>query len=226
MSHFCRFVVPSISVIMSTRALRPQGRASSVPARVRSVHGSAQLEDTALVRRAITGDHWAEEALYRRHAETLLGTCTRLLRDSIDAEDVVQDAFVDAFEQLRSLRDPAQFRSWLTGIAVHKVHRRLRRRKLLRALGLWNDRREESLDNCLATGVSAEYFAEIVCLDHVLRQLPDAERIAWQLRYAEGFRLEEVAELCGCSLATVKRRIAQADALVRRSVAFEEASRE
>jgi len=225
-SHFCRFVVPSISVAMSNRALRPQGRASSVPARVRSVRGAEQLEDTTLVSRALDGDHWAEEALYRRHAVALLGACTRLLRDSTDAEDVVQDAFVDAFEQLRSLRDPAQFRSWLTGIAVHKVHRRLRRRKLLRALGLWNDRREDSLDNCLATGISAEQFAEIVCLDHVLRQLPDTERIAWQLRYAEGFRLEEVAQLCSCSLATVKRRIAQADALVHRSVAIEEASRE
>ncbi len=168
------------------------------------------------------GDRHADEALYRRYAAMLLGVCTRLLRDRDDAEDVVQDAFVDALEQLSALRDPTQFRRWLMGITVHKVHRRLRRRKLLRALGLWDARREASLDTCIGTGVSAEYYAEIVCLDHALRQLPDAQRVAWQLRYVEGWQLEEIADYCRCSLATVKRRIARADTLVRRAVALEE----
>jgi RNA polymerase sigma-70 factor, ECF subfamily len=219
-------VVPSNAIAMSSRVLRPVNRASGAAEPVRSVSGAEQSTDSALVNRAIAGDRWAEEALYRRHAETLLGACTRLLRDPTDAEDVVQDAFIDAFGELGNLREPSQFRAWLTGIAVHKVHRRLRRRKLLRALGLWNSEREQSLENCLAPGVSAECYAEIICLDLTLRRLPDAQRIAWQLRYAEGFRLEEVATLCGCSLATAKRRIAEADAQVRRSVTLEEAGRE
>lgn len=211
---------------MPNRALRPVGPNPGAPERVRSVLGAEYPSDSVLVNRALAGDGWAEEALYRRHAEALLGACTRLLRDRFDAEDVVQDAFVDAFEELSCLRDTRQFRSWLVGIAVHKVHRRLRRRKLLRVLGLGNNRREESLESCLASGVPAECYAEIICLDYALRGLPDAQRIAWQLRYAEGFRLEEVADLCGCSLATAKRRIAEADARVRRTVALEEAGRE
>jgi RNA polymerase sigma-70 factor (ECF subfamily) len=105
---------------------------------------------------------------------------------------------------------------------VHKVHRRLRRRKLLLALGLWNQEREESLESCIAPGVSAEQYAEIVCLDYTLRKLPDAERVAWQLRYVEGQSLDEVAEQCGCSLSTVKRRIGNADAVVRRWVGPQE----
>jgi RNA polymerase sigma-70 factor (ECF subfamily) len=181
-----------------------------------------QLSDADLVQRAVAGDHWAEEALYRRHATLLLGVCTRLLRDGADAEDVVQDAFVDALEQLATLRAPAEFRRWLTGIAVHKVHRHFRRRKLLSALGLWNARREESFESCLVPGVSAEHYAEVMCLDYALGQLPDNQRIAWQLRYVEGCRLEEVAGHCRCSLATVKRRIAEADAFVRRTVELEE----
>jgi RNA polymerase sigma-70 factor (ECF subfamily) len=151
-----------------------------------------------------------------------LGLCTRLLRHAADAEDVVQDAFVDAFDQVRSLREPSMFRRWLTGIAVHKAHRRLRRRKLLRALGLGDANQSESLEACLASTVSPEAYAEIICLDHVLTQLPDAQRIAWQLRYVEGYQFEEVAELCSCSLSTAKRRLAQADARVRQHVEFEE----
>jgi RNA polymerase sigma-70 factor (ECF subfamily) len=206
---------------MTIRALTPVAHARSASDRVRSVSGMEHLPDSVLVERSLTGDSWAEEMLYRRHAAMLLGLCTRLLRDGADAEDVVQDAFLDALEELATLRDPAQFRGWLTGIAVHKVHRRLRRRKLLRALGLWEPRNAESLESCLAPGVSAEHYADIVCLDMALRKLADALRISWELRYIEGFRLEEVAKHCGCSLATVKRRIAEADALVRRYVEFD-----
>jgi RNA polymerase sigma-70 factor (ECF subfamily) len=185
-----------------------------------------QLADSELVRRAVAGDHWAEEVLYRRYAAILLGVCTRLLRGRADAEDVVQDAFVDALDQLATLRDPAEFRRWLTGIAVHKVHRHFRRRRLLRALGLWNSRQEEPLESLLAAGVPAEHYAQVMCLDYALRQLPEVQRIAWQLRYLEGCRLEEVAGHCRCSLATVKRRIAEADTFVRRTVELEEAGLE
>src|SRR5687767_14795025 len=129
---------------MPIRAVTPLAHARSAADGVRSVSGMEQLPDSVLVERSLTGDRWAEEMLYRRHAAALLGLCTRLLRDGADAEDVVQDAFVDALEELATLREPAQFRKWLTGIAVHKVHRRLRRRKLLRALGLWEPRSVES----------------------------------------------------------------------------------
>jgi len=205
---------------MSIRTLE-----SALGAKSRVVPGSEPVATSELVRRALDGDRWAEEMLYRRHASTLLGVCTRLLRDGAEAEDVVQDAFVDAFLQLETLREASQFGAWLTGIAIHKAHRRLRRRRLLRALGLWSARREQPLEECLAPGVSPERYAEIVCLDAVLRRLPDARRVAWQLRYLEGFQLDEVARHCGCSLATIKRRIAEADALVRHHVDFEEESR-
>ncbi len=203
---------------------RPFSAASELGAQVRPVR-AREGSDAELVRRARDGDHWAEEMLYRRHASFVLGLCTRLLRHASDAEDVVQDAFVDAFEQMQSLRESEMFRRWLTGIAVHKAHRRLRRRKLLRALGLGDCKQYETLENCLAQGASPEVYAEIVCLDHVLTLLPDAQRIAWQLRHVEGYRLEEVAALCECSLATAKRRLSLADSSVRKHVQVEEVSR-
>jgi RNA polymerase sigma-70 factor (ECF subfamily) len=211
---------------MSNPVTRVAPIASRGLERPNSTGSAEQFADSDLVKRAIAGDRWAEEALYRRHGAMLLGLCTRLLRDRPDAEDVLQDAFVDALGQLSTLRDPAQFSAWLTAIAVHKVHRRLRRRKLLRLLGLWGDRPEDLLESCLAPGVSAEHYADIVCLDQALQQLADAARIAWQLRHVEGCRLEEVAQHCGCSLATAKRRIAEADALVRRYIEYEGAARE
>jgi len=189
---------------------------------VRPVTTGRDVTDAELVRRACQDDRWAEEMLYRRHAAFVLGVCSRLLRHGSDAEDVVQDAYVDAFDQLSDLHEPQLFRRWLMGIAVHKVHRRLRRRRLLRALGLADSQQEQCLDSCLASGASPEVYADIVCLDHALRKLPDAPRVAWQLRYVEGYRLGEVAELCHCSLATAKRRIADAEKIVHEVVHIQE----
>ncbi len=211
-----------LQVAMVQTASRPPLSAPNKGANVRSVVAVHDVTDADLVRRACQGDRWAEEMLYRRHAGSALGLCTRLLRHSSDAEDVVQDAFVDAYAQLKSLREPQLFRRWLTGIAVHKAHRRLRRRRLLRALGFSDSRQDQSLESCLASGASPEVYADIVCLDHALRKLADAPRIAWQLRTIEGYRLEEVAELCNCSLATVKRRFADAESAVRKFVHIEE----
>jgi DNA-directed RNA polymerase specialized sigma24 family protein len=74
----------------------------------------------------------------------------------------------------------------------------------------------------LARGASPEVYADIVCLDHALHTLPDATRVAWQLRYVEGYQLSEVAELCHCSLATAKRRIADAERIVHKVVPIQE----
>jgi RNA polymerase sigma-70 factor (ECF subfamily) len=183
-----------------------------------------EITDAELVGRAQKGDRWAEEMLYRRHAGFVTGLCSRLLRHALDAEDTVQDAFVDVLEQLERLRDPAMFRRWLTGIAVHKAHRRLRRRRLLRWLGLGDPGQEEAIQSSASHSVSPEMHVELERLDRVLKALPDADRIAWQLRHVEGCELEEVADLCRCSRSTAQRRINRADGVVRSQVSLEESN--
>ncbi|AKU99350.1 RNA polymerase sigma factor RpoE [Labilithrix luteola] len=130
--------------------------------------------------------------------------------------DVLQDAFVTAFEDLAELRQPGAFRTWIHRITVRLVHRRFRRRRLLRLLGLDRERDEVSLDALAVESASAEARAELRWLDEALRKATDADRIAWLLRHVEGLAVDEVASACGCSPATAKRRIASADAVVLR----------
>ena len=106
----------------------------------------ASQEDAALVEAVCAGDRSAEAVLYRRHAGPILNLATRLLRSHEEALDVLQDAFVIAFESLADLREPAAFRPWLQRVVVHLVHRRFRRRKLLGMLGLWRTSTPTSLD--------------------------------------------------------------------------------
>ena len=180
---------------------------------------SEALSDEELVRRALTGDRWGREMLYRRHAGSLLAMTVRLLADRGEAEEIVQDTFVTAFEQLGTLREPGAVRGWLGQIAVNLVRRRFRRGRLMRFLGLDRGADDATLEALADPGVSSDQRAELALVDRLLRGMSPALRLAWMLRRVDGLELGEVASLCGCSLATVKRRIAGADALVGRHVA-------
>lgn len=166
--------------------------------------------DAELVGRARAGDRWASEALYRRHAADALRLAGCLLRRRADAEDVLQDAFVTALTKLSSLQDPAAFGGWLARIVANQARSRMRRRWWLGWTRRDDDGDDLVLDSMAAPGAPAEIRAELVWLDKALAALPDKERFAWTLRYVEGWELTEVAGLCECSLATVKRRLATA----------------
>jgi RNA polymerase sigma-70 factor (ECF subfamily) len=168
------------------------------------------VTDTDLAARVRDGDRWAEEALFRRYVAYITALSYRLLRDRAESEDVVQDSFLDAFAQIRNGSEPTAFRPWLAGIAVHKVHRRFRRRKLKALFGLRYATAESVLSHSAHAGILPELRTELGLLDLALSTLAEEDRAAWMLRYVEGYELEEVASFSGCSLSTAKRRIGRA----------------
>lgn len=212
MSHFGRAVVLFPRVRAPSKTPDP----SIVELRL------TEPDDRELVLRARDGDRWAEDMLVRRHFGAIASTAARLLGDREEARDLVQDTFEAALSELPKLREPAAFRSWLLQIAVHKAQRRFRRRRLLRMFGLDRSSEHEGLSELAAADASPEQRTELVLLDQVLSRLAPVERTAWTLRYVEGLALDEIAGLCGCSLATIKRKIMAADHRVREHVNLEE----
>ena len=195
---------------------------SPTAARLRLIGGALSADpaegpsDEALVLRARAADSGstpAFELLYRRHAATALNLAVRIQGSTADVEDIVHDAFVRAHQRLAELREPAAFRSWLGSIVVRLVRTRLRRRRLVAVLGLASPEPVD-LDAVAAPGGDPEARVLLAQVYALLQTLPTDERIAWTLRYVERHRLESVAELAGCSLATAKRRIARAQAFL------------
>jgi RNA polymerase sigma-70 factor (ECF subfamily) len=191
-------------------------------ARLRLVEGAAsprghrqrlgaigELDDAQLVALAKQNDIVAFEALYRRHSAFAVNLAVRIQGNSTDAEDVVHDAFVRVHTRLNELREGAAFRSWLGSIVVRLVRTRLRRRRLLQVLGLHTPDRVD-LDVVASDEAGPEVRAQLAQLYALLRAMPPSDRIAWTLRHVERHRLEAVADLMHCSLATVKRRIQRA----------------
>lgn len=210
--------VALVRVMVRPRAIRLEATVTPIVRRERADDPS----DAALVDRVCGGDRSAEEQLFRRHVDYIAALSLRLLGDRTEADDVVQETFLDALSQLRSVNAPSSLRAWLAGIAVHKTHRRFRRRKLRALLGLYQASHGGGLEGCAHERTSPELRTELGLVDAALSNVADADRAAWMLRYVEGYVLEEVAELCGCSLATAKRRIKRAQEIVRAHVELDE----
>ena len=168
--------------------------------------------DVALVLRARQGDRTAHSALYQRHAATIFGSLVRLFRSREEAEDALHDAFVIALDKLDQLREPSQFRAWVMRAAVRVVFRRRRRQRILSAFFGPAPREEPMLPP------GAEAHSELRELFRTLSAASIEARLAWTLRNVEGYALQDVALACDCSLATVKRRISEADELIERKL--------
>jgi RNA polymerase sigma-70 factor (ECF subfamily) len=165
--------------------------------------------DAELVGRVLEHDRAAFEELYRRHAPFAFSLVVRLQGSKTDVEDLVHDAFLRVHSDLAGLRDPGSFRAWLGSIVVSQVRMRMRRGRLLRALGLGSSDPVD-LDSLASEAAGPDVRAQLAQLYALLRVMPADERIAWTLRHVERHRLEELAELTGCSLATAKRRLQRA----------------
>lgn len=168
------------------------------------------LDDATLVERALDGDRWAMEALYRRHVRRVTNAVTRMIGRTAEADDVVQETFLVGFSRLERLRDPAAFRGWISRIAVNEVRMRLRKRRWMRRLALDRDEDDACLEALASGDASPEVRAELSRIDALLAKMDVELRMAWMLRYVEGWELTEVATALDCSLATAKRRIRDA----------------
>ncbi|MEZ4221883.1 MAG: sigma-70 family RNA polymerase sigma factor [Polyangiaceae bacterium] len=179
------------------------------PAPARDAGPAGQLGDAELVALARDGHINAFEVLYRRHAGFALNLGVRVQGNATDVEDVVHDAFIRAHHRLDELREASSFKAWIGSIVVRLVRSRLRRRRLLQGLGLGASEPVD-LDAVAAPDASPEARAQLAQIYALMCTMPADDRIAWILRHVEHHRLEAVADLTGCSLATVKRRIARA----------------
>ena len=167
--------------------------------------------DAALVSRALNGDGWAEEAIFRRHVHFVTSLAAKLLRRQSEVEDVVQDTFLQAFRDLHKLIIPARLKHWLASITVHRANALYRRRRIKQFLGLDGGVDDERLCEQLRVDASQEIVMELCLLDSVFDKLSASERTCWVLRKFEEYRLVEIAAITGLSLATTKRRITSAN---------------
>lgn len=172
---------------------------------VRDITPDAEIGDDVLVRRLVAREDAAASAAWRRYASLVRGLAMRVLGPRNEIEDLVQDVFASLFRRIDTLRDPSALRSFIVGITLREIRSELRRRHVRRWLRL-TDSGELPDQPAGGTASDDEVFDR---LHRALDTLEPRARIVFVLRHIEGFELTEVASAAGCSLATVKRVLAQ-----------------
>ena len=147
------------------------------------------------------------DEIYRRYCRYVAAVIVRIDGRATDVDDLVQDTFVEAAAGIEQLRDPAAIKGWLATIAVRVVRRRLRARRFWRFLGFERQIDTSNLVDPAASPVDRLLLRSVY---RVLDDMPAEERIAFCLHTIEGETVEAVADLCGCTYATAKRRVARA----------------
>jgi RNA polymerase sigma-70 factor (ECF subfamily) len=169
--------------------------------------------DAALVRRAVAGEMAAFEQLYRRHAGRVHGAILRLVgMDRARAEELTQDAFVQAWRKLGSFRFESAFATWLHRLGVNIALMDLRIR-----------RDEDTMDDddlqAAAGGEVPFCAAERGDLERAVAALPTRARAVLVLHDVEGFKHEEISAELGMAVGSSKAQLHRARGLLRRALA-------
>src|SRR6201997_3942613 len=179
-------------------------------------------DELALVQAAKGGDVGAFEELVKKYDRNVFRIAQHITQNREDAEDVVQDAFLKAFQNLGQFQGQSKFYTWLVRIAVNEALMRLRRRRPERMVSL--DEEVKTEDDSVPREVAdwspnpeQQYTqAELrELLDKTIHGLPASFRTVFVLRDVEGLSTEETAEALDLSIPAVKSRLLRASLQLR-----------
>jgi RNA polymerase sigma-70 factor (ECF subfamily) len=174
--------------------------------------------DEEVVDRVLAGETALYEIIMRRYNQRLYRVARSIVRDDAEAEDVMQDTYVRAYQHLDQFSRLAPFSTWLTRIAVNESLARSRRRSRLEQLDL-QEGDPESPANPVECAPNPEQSTSTAELGHLLEEallsLPEQFRTVLMFRDVEELSTAETAEALGITEQNVKVRLHRARALVR-----------
>jgi RNA polymerase sigma-70 factor, ECF subfamily len=177
------------------------------------------MTDDEVVSRVLAGETPLYEVVMRRYNQRLYRIARAILRDETEAEDVMQQAYVEAYAHLQQFAGRARFSTWLTKIAVHEALHRVRRRRREPRAGLSQGGEEEVVRDREAPGPNPEEQAHReklrTLLESAIDALPRRYRSVFVLREVEGMSTAETAVCLGIREDAVKTRLSRARALLR-----------
>lgn len=176
----------------------------------------ATIGDTEAIAAARRGDHEAFCALVARYQEVAFRTAFLVVRDAALAEDVAQEAFVRAYQNLGSFREGEPFRPWVlrivTNLALNEVRSRSRRRGLIERVARFRQETQPAPER------EAELDEERQLLWHAINELREEDRVVLYLRYFLDLPEREIALAIGHPPGTVKSRLNRASGRLRQVI--------
>ena len=183
--------------------------------------GWVTLRDEQVVERILAGQTALFEVLMRRHNERLYRAARAILKDESEAEDVMQQAYINAYNHLRQFDGRSRFATWLTRIAIHEAIARARRRGRYASMDAASPfAADVPAPASTSPDPERQAFARELgrLMESAIDRLPDGSREVFMLREVEGMSTEEVAEALAVSESVVKTRLSRARAALKRDL--------
>lgn len=161
-------------------------------------------KNTELVEACKLGDRTAQYKLYSLYAKSMFNVCFRILNHRGEAEDVLQEAFIDAFAKLGSFRQEASFGVWLKQIVVNKAISSLRKKKL-DLVDIENEEyrlESESFSESISEPDENSCDYRVEAITKGVEMLPEGYRVVLSLYLFEGYDHEEISSVLGISVST------------------------
>jgi RNA polymerase sigma-70 factor (ECF subfamily) len=189
---------------------------------VEKTENTAPLSDEEVVRRILAGETALFEIVMRRYNQRLYRMARAILRDDAEAEDVMQDAYVRAYQHLSQFAGRAKFSTWLTRIAIHEALARVRRRNRVEQFSPAESNDGDGDMNFAATSLNPEERTSVseLCkaLEEAILSIPEQYRLVLMMRDVEQLSTLETASALQLTEQNVKVRLHRARALVRKQL--------
>jgi RNA polymerase sigma-70 factor, ECF subfamily len=182
---------------------------------------TSAMDQRELIRRAQDGDQQAFAVLYNLHKRRIYSLCLRMVHNVADAEDLMQEAFLQVYRKLHTFRGESAFSTWLHRVAVNVVLMSLRKKP-------WRETPVEELagppdseTTPPVLGCEDELLAHSVdriALERALGCLPPGYRLVFALHDILGYEHQEMAEILGCSAGNCKSQLHKARLKLRKAL--------
>jgi RNA polymerase sigma factor (sigma-70 family) len=170
---------------------------------------SLQSTTLTLIENCLQGNRESYRLLYDQYSKAMYNTAFRILNNQADAEDILQEAFIDAFQSLKTFRNQASFGSWLKRIVIHKSINHIKRDRKS-----WVEVDRQEIDQYAyqdeAVPDESEFVYRVESIKQAIRLLPDGYRTVISLHLIENVKQEDIAQLLGISHATVRTQYLRA----------------
>ena len=181
-----------------------------------------EAHEIELVKRLQAGDQQAFDELYQQYYQRAVALAYRFTKDYADAEDIVQESFIQVHKSINTLQEPAYFYSWLNRIIHNKCVNLFYRNRnenavdpaKMEAVKTYEEKRRYMLPHR-----ESDYISEQEVLQRILSQMDDKYREVVELAYLQQMKLEEIAKLLDLPLGTIKTRCRRAKSELKRLIA-------
>jgi len=172
------------------------------------------LTEEELIKGCLREEAACQKELFNRYAGRMLGVCHRYARNSADAEDILQDAFIKVFDKIRQFKSEGSFEGWIRRIMVNTALKKYSLRRYEKELTGYEikDRDESGLEPSAYSHLTQKELLEMI------HQLPDGYRIIFNLYVIEGYQHEEIAAMLGIQPGTSRSQLVKARNLLQKQL--------